>query len=416
MKSAFRILASALMLTALVSCGEGEEEIVYDPSPIDLPSEYTLSESDTAPVFFADVFTYIESNVVPVPEATTEETEVPVELSKEEEKALEEETKRLEAAQELLALELTRENNKLGSVQLVAFRDPTEANDALIAEALLEYEELKASVVPAPTAPTEEGATEEGTAEGEATQEPLSSEGDVSLEPAVDTVETVPVVDSAPAIVDEATYLQDLELAPYVYTYDVATTGYTGGQATANYADLMLKSKFKIIDAFHPVDNEYYEMLTPDFTQRAGTVTMAKMATGTERLMFVTVDWHYYGATVTVEYRDGTLWIAPVVKNTSSASLSISDAVGFLETRNPSDLGLSGSTMSEYNVYTGEGLVMMNGVSYRQFTISGKPTDGNGSTYGGTYLINAEGQTFSVNQVTGTVSPLNITNVFDTLG
>ncbi len=413
MKSALKIFASAMLLSALVGCGEVEEEIVYDPSPYDLPSEYKLSDSDTAPVFFADVFSYIESNVVPVEESTAEETEVQVELSKEEEKALEEEEKRLEAAQELLAKELERENNKLGSIQLVAVHDPTESNNELLAEALLEYEELKASVVPAPTVSSEE----ESTPEGEVTEEQLSNEGEVSLEPTVDSapVEETQQATVTTGLVDEATYLQAVELAPYVYNYDISTTGYTGGQATANYVDTMLSSRFKIIDAFHPVNDEYYEMLTPDFTQRAGTVTMAKMASGTARLMFVTVDWNYYGATVTVEYRDGTLWVAPVVKATSG-TLSIADAVAFLETRNPADLGLSGNSMTDYNVYTSEGLVMINGVSYRQFTVSGRATDGNGATYGGTYLINAEGLTFSVNQVTGAVTPLNIVNVYDTMG
>lgn len=412
------MLASVMLLSALVSCG-GEEEIVYDPSPIELPLEYLLSGGDTAPVFFADVFSYIESNIVPE-EEPEEEPLVEVELSKEEEKALKAEEERLEAAKELLALELQRENNKLGSVQLVVFHDPTVENDERLAEKLLEYEELLLSVVPAP-APEEEESSEEAAP----TEEQLSSDGEITLETTADVVEipeegseeaeAAAPVPTAPQVVDEATFLQDVELVPFVYTYDVSSTGYSGGQATAGYVDTLMSSKFKIIDAFHPVNDEYYEMLTPDFTQRAGTVSMAKKASGTERLMLITVDWHYYGATVTVEYRDGTLWIAPVVKTNTSKSLSIAEAVTFLETRNPADLGLSGSTMSDYNVYTSEGLVMLNGVSYRQFTVSGKAIDGNGSTYGGTYLINAEGQTMSVNRVTGAVTPLNIINVFDTM-
>lgn len=391
MKRGVSILTSTLLLLSLTACGDGEDEIVYEESPIDLITEYSLGGGDDkAPAFYSDVFAYVAENILPV--ETVDPNAPVIELTKEEEKAAKAEAKKLEEANELLQKELDKENNRLSSIRLVAVQDPTEANQAVIDEATLAYEEWLIEQ-PIPTVATPEPS------EGE-TEEPLSSETEVVALPTL----------------EESGFLDDLEQASYSYTYDVSTTGYTGGQSTAGYVDYLTKSGFKIIDSFHPVNQEYYEMLTPDFTQRAGTVSLAKRASGTGRLMLLVVDWHYYGATVTVSYVDGTLWVAPPANNTSRGSLSISDAVEFLEKCNPVELGLVGNTMDDYNIYTSEGLVIINGVSFRQFNISGKAHDGNGNTFAGSYLINADGNTYSVDQITGAVIPLNVANVFDALG
>ncbi|MFI3254329.1 MAG: hypothetical protein R3Y63_08355 [Eubacteriales bacterium] len=401
MKSGMKMLLTTTLLLSLVSCGETEEVIVYEPSPYDLPVSYTLSESDTAPVFFADVFSYIEKNVLPVPEVDPYADMV--ELTKEEEKAKAAEQELIDAENELLQKELDAENAKLASIRLVSIFDPSENNALVLADALIEYEEYVIATLPSMPAATE---TE---TEGES-EEQLSNEGEATLSPTVDEtpVETV-------TIIDEMTFLQDYELESFVYTYDVTSTGYTGGQATAGYVSFMNSSGFKVIDSFHPVDGEHYEMLTPDFTQRAGTVCLGKKASGTERLMLITVDWNYNGAVVTVEYRDGTIWVAPPSNNNSKGSLSIDDAVAFLSSRSPSELGLSGTTMDSYNVYTAEGLVLINGVSYRKFNITQKSENGNGNVFAGSFLINADGVTFSVDQTTGAVYPMDIINVFDTM-
>lgn len=393
MKTVGKLLASCLLLMSLSACGDTEEEIVYEESPLAIPAEYILGENDTAPSFYTDVFTFTAENIAPPIVAT----EVPEghELTKDEENYLKEEEERLTAERDLLDAELQKENNKLNSLRLVSMQDPTEANNAALAEATEEHEAWKESQKETVSIIPEDGSQVEYS---------LSTEG-----------EGTPTATSQEEEVEDLSYLEAVEQAAYVYTYDVSTTGNSGGQATAGYATLLSGSGFKIVDPFHPVNNEYYAMLTPDFTQRAGTVAFAKTASGTERLMMIIVDWHYYGATVTVEYVPGTLWIPPKVDKVTKTSLSISDAVGFLQSRNPSDLGLSGTSMESYNIYTAEGLVMINGDAYREFVISGKATEGNGNTYGGTYLINADGDTFSVDSIHGTVVPLNIVNVFDTL-
>lgn len=385
MKSVAKMLVSASLLLTLVSCG-GEDEIVYEPSPYDIPTVYTLDSGDTAPAYYSNMMTYAQENATVTSlneegeegedggasaenlSADGEDAEEVDEdnLSKEEKKALAEEEKRVAAAIALLQEERTRELAKLTSIRLVSLLDPTEMNAASIEEARLAY--LEANGL------SEESATDE--------------EG-----------------------VEDLTYMDDVAISPFFYTYDVSSTGKAGGQVTSDYVSHMQSSGFKIIDPFHPVNNEYYEMLTPDFTQRAGTVALAKKASGVEKIFMVIVDWHYTGAAVTVYEEEGTLWIAPVKSTGSQGSLSINDVVGFLETRRPSDLGLDGSSMAEYNVFTSEGIVMVNGVTYRKFIISGKGT----GAYGGTYLVDAEGNTFVVDDVNNTVSPLKISNIYDTL-
>lgn len=391
MKKGVKLVTGLLLVLGLSACGDGEEEIVYEESPYDIPLEYSLGE-DSAPGFYADVFSYISENIAP----PIETTEIPEgkELTKEEEKYLKEEEEKLTAANDLLQAELDKENNRLGSIRVVSVTDPSEKNADAIAARMEIYEEEKAEAAAIAAAEFQIIPDE--------TEEQLSSDDDATL--------TATVV-----VEEDFSFLEQVEQDGYVYHYDLSTTGYSGGQATSGYASHMLSAGFKIIDPFHPVGIEYYSMLTPDFTQRAGTVAFAKKASGTDRLILVMVDWYNYGATVSIEYISGKLWVAPKVSTTQKTSLSINDVVGFLETRNPADLGLSGMTMEDYNVYTSEALVIINGETYRQFNITGKATGGNGSTYGGVFLVNADGNTFTVDNYHSTVIPLNVANIYDTL-
>lgn len=441
MKSVVKLLLTSCMLLTLVSCGDGEEEIVYEESPYDIPSQYVLFSGDSAPAYYSNIMTYAAENATvtelveetdlvetpieppsedvedgaegasdtlgeevdassaaeddssgasaenlsattPIeeeegevveeepevePEEEEEEEEEERELTKAEEKALAEEEKRVAAAIALLQVERDREMAKLTSIRVVSVTDPTEAYNKAVTEATEAATEANGGTPP--TTKDEEG-------------------------------EEIP----------DTSFLDDIPQGSYHYTYDVTTTGKSGGQVTSDYVNYMQGSGFKIVDPFHPVSNEYYEMLTPDFTQRAGTVALAKKASGTEKIFMILVDWYYTGAAVTVYEETGTLWIAPKKDTTTKTSLSISDVTDFLESRRPSDLGLEGSSMSEYNVFTSEGLVMVNGVTYRKFIISGKGT----GTYGGTYLVDADGNTFTVAPGTNTLTPLQLPNIFDT--
>lgn len=397
MKKGLSLLTSLAMILSLTACGDdGEEEIVYEESPFPVPAEYTIPSGDTAPAFYSNVLTEVaewtvtlegeeiyneNGELIDIPDEGTSLGIDTEDLSKAEKKAIEAEEALLQAAYDLLDADLTREKNKLSSIQLVKIGDPTEKNALLVSEATEAY-----------NLAVGEGGAEAEETEG-ATEENLS------------TVE----VDPLEALIAE------LDYEPFVYTYDVTTTGSTGGQATAYYVEYMQKQGYKIIDPFHPVNNEYYEMLTPDFTQRAGTVALAKKASGTDKIFMIMVDWNYYGSVVLVYEEEGTLWIAPKKSTQAKTSITINEAVNYLETRTPSQLGLDGTSMEEYSVFTSEGLVIVNGVTYRQFTITKNPVNGNGSVFGGNYLIDTEGNTYAINQLTGTITPLQLTNIFDTL-
>lgn len=402
MKTAIKHCLAALLLSGLVACG-GEEEITYEPTPFDLPAEYVLTEEDTAPAFYSSVMDYVAESVIqPVEEVEeVDEDAPPIILTKEEEKAAEAEAEMKAAAWEAELAEITVANNKLMSIRLVSLFDPSESNATALTEAQAAIDEAALAAAEADAearAAAQEAGEPVGGSEDGVTEAPLSSETEE-----VEEEEPASLLDTVP---------QDA----YIYTYDTSTTGKTGGQATAEYVTHMQGNGFKIIDAFHPVEGEYYEMVTPDFTQRAGTVAMARNLSVAGRLFMVLIDWNQNGAVVTVYSEPGTLWIAPKVKPAASkGALSIEDAVTFLGSRDPSDLGLTGTSMTEYSIYTAEGLLMINGQAYRQFNIAKKSTTGGGNEYAGSYLIESEGNTFKMDQVTGTVIPLQITNVYDTL-
>lgn len=394
MKTAIKQGFVALSLALLVSCG-GEEEISYEPTPYELPIEYVITADDTAPAFYSDVMTLVVENVVqPVSEEEPIDTSS---LSKDQKKILEEEEERVQAAWEAELEEIVRNNNKLMSIRLVSLYDPTEANTALIDEAQAIRDE-EAAVVAAERAEQEAAeavAKADGTyVEDEVSEEQLSSSSEVVL----------------PSL------LESVPQEAFIYTYDTSTTGKTGGVATAEYVSVLQKSSFKIVDPFHPVNGEYYEMLTPDFTQRAGTVALARGLSVSGRIFLIIIDWTQYGAVVTVSQEPGSIWVAPKTSAASRGSLSIEDAVTYLSTRSPSELGLSGTSMNDYAVYTAEGLLMINGTTYRQFNIVENAHDGSGNSFAGSYLIESEGNVFQLDNITGVIAPLNITNVFDTMG
>ncbi len=391
MKTAIKQGMLALTMACLVGCG-GEDEIVYEPTPIELPVEYVITADDTAPAFYSDVMTLVTENILPA-----ESTEDPIDtssLTKEEKKLLEEEAKRVEAAWEAELEEIIRSNNKLMSIRLVSTYDPLEANTAALEEAQAERDEIAAEEAAAKAEQAAQDAVAAAKGEGgEVTEEPLAAEEEVEL----------------PSL------LHSVPQEAYVYTYDTSTTGKSGGLAAADYAAVLLGTKFKIIDAFHPVNEEYYEMITPDYTQRAGTVSFARNLSVPGRIFLIIVDWNANGAVVTVSSEPGSIWVAPKKSTASKGSLTIDDAVTYLGSRNPADLGLDGTSMADYNIYTAEGLVMINGTAYRQFNISGKATGGSGVTFAGSYLIESEGNVFKMDSVNGTIVPLNIINVYDTM-
>lgn len=391
MKKGISLLTCCALMLSLVSCGDAEEEIVYEESLHPLVPTYTLETGETAPAFYSNVFSYITANSIVELTEIMEPGEVVVEvdtetMSKDEIKAYEAEQDRLEAARELKQLERDREMAKLGSVRMVSFFDASIPNAERVAAATEAHEAELALIAEAEAVngPSEENLSN---TEGE--------EGGTS---------------SSAAEVEDLSYLDDIVYDPYVYTYDISTTGKTGNQAAQEYIVYLQSSGYKVVDIFHPVNGEHYEMMDPDFTQRAGTAALAKKGSGVDKLAILIVDWHYNGVVVTMYQEDGTLWIAPKVE-AKPDTLTVSDAKNFLESRHPSQLGLEGDSMMDYFVLSSEALVYINSVAYREFSVVGPTGD-----FGGNFLIDSDGNTFRFNKMAGTIEPLTtVPNIFDTL-
>ncbi|MFI3250910.1 MAG: hypothetical protein R3Y07_08105, partial [Eubacteriales bacterium] len=340
-----KLLLSSLCLLTLASCGgDAEEEIVYQEGPIEMPSEYVLTADDTAPAFYVDVLNGVLANSIYVPE----EEEVFEEILLDEETLTDEEKALLEAHAAILAEEaaaaaaikaaesalaqeeLTLYNNRISSIMLVSFIDPTEKNEAALAEAQAERQALVDEAIQAKAKADKlaEAAAKVAEKNGETvTEEQLSSEE-----------EEIPIEDQFPPAT--------VKFAPYCYTYDLIQVGESGGKVTGEYIELLKGFGFTVVDGFHPIDGVFYEMLSPDYTQRAGTVVVAKKMSWDGQLFVIMVDWTATGAVVSVYNETGTIYIPPIKKvedenaSTSGGSLSIQDALNFITNRNPSDLGL----------------------------------------------------------------------------
>lgn len=411
-----KFMLSSACLVALVGCGGGEEEIVYEPSPLELPTEYILTENDKAPAFYADVLNGVLANSIYIPEEDEvfEERPIDEESLTSEEKALLEKHASILAEEAAIAAdikaaetaaaqdELTKYNNRISSILLVSAYDPSEKNADLIAEAeAVRAAELEAAAKEqAKQDKLDEAAAKVAEKNGEvvtqSNEELLSNEEEIKEE-------ELPPVTAA--------------LEPHRYTYATNQTGETGGKVTGGYADILLQSGFTIVDIFHPIDGVYYEMLSPDYTQRAGSVAFAKKMSWDGELFFISVDWTATGAEVVVSTDSGSIYIPPAKKEeeesaSSGGSLSIQDALNYLNSCNPADLGLAGNSMNDYKIYTLEGLVMVDSVPYRQFDVYSS-ANGTSNTHVGSYLFSNDGVVLEVDG--SIVRPLNIANVHDVL-
>ena len=71
--------------------------------------------------------------------------------------------------------------------------------------------------------------------------------------------------------------------------------------------------------------------------------------------------------------------------------MTLDEALAFFNTINPSELGLEGTSMGEYDVYTGSGAVFVQGVPCQKFQVYSKDNPEQTNHLEGTFLMNGDG-------------------------
>ena len=105
-----------------------------------------------------------------------------------------------------------------------------------------------------------------------------------------------------------------------------------------------------------------------------------------KQMLSLTIGWNPEECYVTVAQIDGG--IVPPPKR---EPLTLSQAVDYFYKQKPADLGLSGVSMREYQVFALDGAVMVDGIPCLRMNVYSKDPDTNTNVIAGQYLMSGDG-------------------------
>jgi hypothetical protein len=118
---------------------------------------------------------------------------------------------------------------------------------------------------------------------------------------------------------------------------------------------------------FSTVDSDYERIDAPDFAEAEpeGSIVVAMNAPEDGKALSVKLDWTEENVIVTLDLADGKVHDPPLstagVAYASGATMTLTEAVDYMRSLQPSALGLDGASMDEYNIYVLDGAVLVNG-------------------------------------------------------
>lgn len=206
---------------------------------------------------------------------------------------------------------------------------------------------------------------------------------------------------------------------PWVsYTY----TGMSDAGAEAEaYAGKLSSAGFSV------VDEEFVRTQAPDYTAAEGTVLLAKDVAKTaspapsasageggeesdspapspspvpeeeqkDMVVKVQVDWSADTMVVTCDQAEGKVTSpagGQAGSMTPGAAMSMSEAVDYLYSLSPSDLGLVGESMEDYHIYAKDGAVLVNEQPCMQLNIYSREENDQSNRVAGIYLMTRDGE------------------------
>ena len=128
------------------------------------------------------------------------------------------------------------------------------------------------------------------------------------------------------------------------------------------------------------------------------------------RVFQVILTWAEAGCTIEVSRPEGELKEPPPPEepHQSQQSTSLPDTLSYVQRLNPSQLGLSGASMSEYRVVPMEGMQMLGDTPCRQFNVYHKDENGVNAIMGA-YLIAGDHTIYLLDLETDEATPLEQT-------
>lgn len=210
--------------------------------------------------------------------------------------------------------------------------------------------------------------------------------------------------DSAPALVlgeeegalTKQTQSGEDEPPQTTYTY----TGMTSpGSVAEGYTALLMDEE----NSFVPVDESNEEIDLPDFTAAEGTVRLARDGVEEGTVFSIELSWSEEACTVSITAPEGQVDRRP------PEGMTVTQALEYLYSLNPADLGLSGSSMRSYSIYALDGTVLVDKRPCMQFNVYTDNNDQNANEFLGTYFFpGTVGELYELDRETGQVYKLEL--------
>lgn len=163
-----------------------------------------------------------------------------------------------------------------------------------------------------------------------------------------------------------------------VYTYEPLSLP---GGAARLYYDMILKPEtgFSLVD-----EQGYITKDMPDFTQPEGMAQYAREAGKQGRKLMLRTEWREKTCTVVLEMAEGNVTEPP------TGGMTLDEAMDFFCSLVPSQLGLEGDTMDEYEVYASGGAVFVQGVLCQKFQVYSRENPEQTNHLVAIYLMNGD--------------------------
>jgi hypothetical protein len=165
----------------------------------------------------------------------------------------------------------------------------------------------------------------------------------------------------------------------------------------AEYAQYLLTDE----DPFVAVAEDFVPDAVPDFTKDEGNALYARDA-GSGTLSLIRLEWDTEKCVVTVYTQEGAI--------TSPEPITLPEALEYIKTLAPSQLGLSGTSMSEYEVYALDGAATVDGRPCLRLKVCSSNNASKTNVPVGTYLLTGDKRhLYKLDEVNRKVEEIKIT-------
>jgi len=177
------------------------------------------------------------------------------------------------------------------------------------------------------------------------------------------------------------------------------------GAAVQSYKELLSSEE----QGYLLIDGETGELAEePDFAAETGEILLKKESSEEGKLISVGLAWKKKNCTVTVSLAEGQLPKLETVEP-ETVTMNLVEIVDFVGRLSPTDLGLEGKSMDDYEVYAIEGAVLVDNRSCIKINVYSKEEVGSNSIKG-EYLLTPDGaHIYELNAELGKVTELTKT-------